>query len=526
MASVKLLDCTLRDGGYINNWEFGNKNIYAICERLISANIDIVEVGFMTDLFHEEGQSLYNNENELRKVIPKMKGNTRYAAMIALGEKEMNPEGLQDEENSLIDIVRLTFHNEPTEQNRAIEFARILMEKGYLVCMQPVGTTTYSDEQLIDLIQKINELNPFAFYLVDTLGCLYKQELLRLLYLIDHNLKSGICIGFHSHNNIQMSFANAQEIAEFPSQRQFIVDSSVYGMGRGAGNLCTEIAAEFLNRTANTQYNIFPLMEVVDECLIPIYLNNPWGYSAGYFLSSIRNCHPKYSSYLLSKQTLRVRDIGKILNEIPLKCRHTFDKNLIKKLYLAFQENEIDDTRERERLLCECSNRKILLIAPGKSVQMQRGEILNFISREHPYTIAINFQPDFPLDLIFVSNRKRFQTINMEVPEILFTSNVKMRPTNARTVNYSSLLNSNDYVYDNAGLMLINLLMQCGVTEVFLAGFDGFSKNNVENYYEVNQVGAVEREDLLRLTKNIESQLILFSKKVKICFLTKTSYEV
>ena len=95
--------------------------------------------------------------------------------------------------------------------------------------MQPVGTTNYDDESLLKLIKDVNELKPFAFYLVDTLGVMYRHDMRKLFYLIDSNLSMSIKLGFHSHNNLQMSFANAQEMMRLAKRRKIIIDSSCYG---------------------------------------------------------------------------------------------------------------------------------------------------------------------------------------------------------------------------------------------------------------------------------------------------------
>ncbi|MFR7384805.1 MAG: hypothetical protein ACLUTO_10770 [Anaerostipes sp.] len=88
------------------------------------------------------------------------------------------------------------------------------MDKGYEVFMQPVGTTSYSDVELLNLFERINEMKPYAFYLVDTLGKLYAKQLLKLFYLADDNLDEDITIGYHSHNNLQLSFSNAQQLIQ------------------------------------------------------------------------------------------------------------------------------------------------------------------------------------------------------------------------------------------------------------------------------------------------------------------------
>lgn len=103
-----------------------------------------------------------------------------------------------------IDGIRVTFHED--EIDEALIYGKQLMDKGYKIFIQPVGTTSYSDGSLLELIRKVNNLKPVAFYLVDTLGIMYKNDLLRMFYLLDNNLDESISLGFHSHNNLQLSF--------------------------------------------------------------------------------------------------------------------------------------------------------------------------------------------------------------------------------------------------------------------------------------------------------------------------------
>lgn len=129
MSRLKLLDCTLRDGGYINNWDFGQNTIRQIIGGLSEAEIDIIEVGFLTNLEHTSDQSLYGSCAELDKVCPDSRG-SRIAAMIALGEKELDPSVLPDSSETCLDIVRITFHKTASETERAVSYAKCLMKKG------------------------------------------------------------------------------------------------------------------------------------------------------------------------------------------------------------------------------------------------------------------------------------------------------------------------------------------------------------------------------------------------------------
>ena len=243
MNNVKILDCTLRDGGYINDWKFGHNNIKGIINNLVSANIDIVETGFIRNVEYDKDTSVFTSIDDIKEYITPKKKNVLYAVMIEYHNHVENQIAPYD--GSSADIIRITFRRKEWEGTKKV--VKELMEKGYKVCVQPVGTATYDDQSLLNLLRDVNEIKPYAFYLVDTLGMMYRHDMRKFFYLIDNNLSQDICLGFHSHNNLQMSFANAQELIRLNHQRTIIVDSSCYGMGRGVGNLTTELFADYIN---------------------------------------------------------------------------------------------------------------------------------------------------------------------------------------------------------------------------------------------------------------------------------------
>ena len=122
-----------------------------------------------------------------------------------------------------------------------LEACRTVKEKGYKVFVQAMVSVAYTDEEFLELISKVNELEPYAFYIVDSFGMMKRKDLTRLFYIVEHNLKQSIWIGFHSHNNMQLAYSNAQSLVDMQTKRNIIIDSSVYGMGRGACNLNTEL---------------------------------------------------------------------------------------------------------------------------------------------------------------------------------------------------------------------------------------------------------------------------------------------
>ncbi|HFP8864919.1 TPA: 3-hydroxy-3-methylglutaryl-CoA lyase, partial [Enterococcus faecium] len=149
--------------------------------------------------------------------------------------------------------------------------------------------------EFLAVIKNVNQFKPYAFYIVDSFGMMKGKDLTRLFYMIEHNLEKDIQIGFHSHNNMQLAYSNAQKLITVQTNRSLIIDSSVYGMGRGAGNLNTELFVEYLNDNAGKKYQLKPLLYIIDEILNSFYQKSYWGYSLPNYISAVHNAHPNYA---------------------------------------------------------------------------------------------------------------------------------------------------------------------------------------------------------------------------------------
>lgn len=529
MNKINILDCTLRDGGYINEFNFGKAVISAIVQKLSVAGIDIIECGFLKSGAIDANKSLFGNVEMIRDVIGEKHPNSMYVAMIQYGA--ISNDEISPYDGTSIDGIRLTFHEH--EIDSAVEMGMQLMEKGYKVFMQPVGTMAYTDEKLINLIKRINEMMPFAFYMVDTLGTMYRNDLRRMFYLVDHNLNKRIVVGFHSHNNLQMSFANAQEFIQISNNRQIIVDASVYGMGRGAGNLNTELLVRFINNNIELTYDALPILEILDDYIRPLRKEYQWGYDGAYYVAAITGCHPNYARFLMNRETLQVRDIHAILESLDENKRHLFDKKYIAERYEHYMNHHVEDDEVKSFVSNNIANKKVLVIAPGKSVKKSKDRILKFIEAENPYVVSVNFVPkEIPVDLTFISNLKRFKNINelmvgVAGKYVIITSNIATNTNydNLMIVDFSSYLNEDDVISDNAGIMCINFLKKCGMDDLFLAGFDGFSPDWRENYYENSMAFDMESNRAYEMNKAVSQKFSQLKKQIKIDFLQDSIYQ-
>lgn len=521
MNDIKILDCTLRDGGYINNWEFGNNTIKAIIKNLVNSNVDIIETGFIRNVTHDENSSVFSSIDQIKSVIEPKSSRVLYAAMVE--QHNYDDRLISNYDGKSIDIIRLTFRK--NEWNEAKKTIKDIMKKGYKVCVQPVGTASYDDQLLLDLLKEVNEIKPFAFYLVDTLGLMYRHDMRRLFYLIDNNLSKDILLGFHSHNNLQMSFANAQEMMRLSNNRKIILDSSCYGMGRGVGNLTTELIIDYINNNIEQKYSLAPILNIVDKYLMPIYAETRWGYDLPYFLSATVKCHPNYAAYLMKKQTLEIEKIEKILSLIPIDKRDEYDNCLIEKLYFEMQNYEIDDKNSYIELKKILENKDVVILGLGASIINYKSEIDKKLKDK--IVISVNYLPDnYSVNAVFVSNEKRLDSIEINnCKTIIATSNLKTKIDEAIFFDYSSLLGEGNAL-DNAGAMLIKILKKLDVNKIYLAGFDGYDVDASMNFAISKLKTSIDYDTAKRKNKDISKQLKNALSEVDYEFITPTKYEI
>lgn len=518
MGSIQVLDCTLRDGGYCNQWKFGYENIKKIVTGLMEANIDIVECGFLTDkVEYDCDVTKFVSVEELSPFIQQKYEKTLFVAMINYGEYEAKD--IPNRNDNVIGGIRVAFHKK--DMQGAVELCEKIKQKGYQVFVQPMVSVSYSDTEFLQMIQLINEIQPYAFYIVDSFGMMKEKELIRFFYMVEHNLDSEICIGFHSHNNMQLAYSNAQKLIAVHADRNLIIDTSVYGMGRGAGNLNTELLVEFLNENAGSAYELKPLLSIIDEIINEFYQQNYWGYSLPNYLSAKHNAHPNYAKYLDDQKTLTVEDMESIFEMMDTEKCVNYEREYIEDLYIRYMNREKVQSEHGAELEEILDGKRILLIAPGKSSTDEQGVIKQCLSEDDVVGISVNFDYGYAeTDYIFISNLRRFRELDQKKYEkCIVTSNISALHVYYH-IKYGDLLNDNEAVKDKAGLMAIKFLMNYRVKEILLAGFDGYSHDMTENYGEKKMAFYTRNAILDAMNDGMSSVLKRYAEKVKITFLT------
>lgn len=489
MKNVRILDCTLRDGGRIINCAFDDQETKEISNRLANAKIDIIEVGFLRDrrkVEYKGNSTFFTDVDQIRPFVNKDKKNTIYAAFIDYGMCDIDT--LKPYDGTSIDAIRFGFtkKNYAEEKDEVIRWINIIKERGYKLFIQGVNSLNYSDRELLEIVDMVNDVHPYSFGIVDTYGAMYMDDVDRLYGLIDHNMLPDICINFHSHNNYQLSFAFAQEVIKLSGtgNRQIIIDGTLGGMGKVAGNLNTELIVDYLVRKKHYDYEFEDILDMLDDYIYKYSLEHKWGYSTAAMMAGIYKSHPNNIIYLTEKFRLDTKDIGKLLSMIDPATRQRYDYDNIERLYTEYVADKIDDHEAISKLKGIIEGKEVLVMVPGNTLNTHREKIDSYIKENNPIIISVNFVADESSAYAFFGNQKRYARLQDKRSgrSVIVSSNIKPDNENDTVVNYESLINRGYKYFENSTIMLLSLLKRVNPSKVTIAGFDGFSGDVEKNY--------------------------------------------
>lgn len=528
MSDIKVLDVTLRDGGCVNDFNFGQEYMNKILSSLEESGVDYIELGYIDE---KKGTCAGRTQYVDEKVIPEYflkskKPGVTYVAMMDYGKFTVDNFNPRTENG--IDGIRMAFHKK--DWHNALLAGRKIIDKGYKFFIQPMITMRYTDMELLELIHAVNKDLPDAsgFYIVDSFGEMRASDVTRLVHLVDNNLRPDIPLGFHSHNNLQLSYSNAMAFLSFSMKRERMLDSSVMGMGKGAGNLNTELLLEHMNLFFGGTYKIAPLLELIDKVINVIHKEFYWGYSVEYYLSSINHCTPSYAAHFYNKHMLPIEQVAELLGMIEEEKKISFDGQYAEELYLKYNSDKVfDDATTIERLRSIFCGKRALLIAPGKSILNNRDKIAALLTDGTILSVALNHFA-FDTDYFLTTRSEIFSEAVERGNPIIAPSNVVMgnKGDNISEIDYEKwIAKESGTTYDSSGVMSILLMERLGVSEIILAGFDGFSANINDNYFEKTMRNPVSEEQAETRNRFYADFIEKVQKKTRVTFLTKSKYE-
>ncbi len=286
---LKVLDCTIRDGGLINDHMFEDGFVKAVYEACVAAGIDYMEIGYKASkkLFapDKNGNWKFCDENDIRRIVGDNPTPLKLAAMADAAKSDWRTDILP-KRDSVLDLIRVAFY--ANQVSEAVDMIQDAVDKGYEASANLMAASTVTDTEMDQVLEVISKTPASTLVVVDSYGSMYAEQVERLVkkYLA-YAKETGKEVGIHAHNNQQLAFANTIEAIIHGAER---VDASMAGLGRGAGNCPMELLIGFLR---NPKFRIRPIYQVIQEQLLPLSRTVEWGPFAQYNITGQLNEHPR-----------------------------------------------------------------------------------------------------------------------------------------------------------------------------------------------------------------------------------------
>lgn len=294
---IKVLDCTVRDGGLINKWQFSDDFVRKVFIALSQSGVDYMEMGYKSSEEYfsrdENGAWKFCTEEDLKRIIGDYDHKMKLSAMVDIGR--IDSEDIPPKKDSVLDMIRVACYAK--EMDKGISLAHQCLDKGYETTINLMAVSKVLERDLDEALDDLSKSHVPVVYLVDSFGAMYSEQIhfLAKKYFAALPEKE---LGIHAHNNQQLAFANTIEAIIAGVNR---IDATLYGLGRGAGNCPLELLLSFLK---NPKFDIRPLIEVIQEIFIPMKAETEWGYHIPYMITGTLNEHPRSAMKIMESNKM------------------------------------------------------------------------------------------------------------------------------------------------------------------------------------------------------------------------------
>ena len=524
---LKILDCTLRDGGYYNNWDFSKDLIEEYLKAMSAAKIKYIELGFRflkKDIYL--GPCAYTTSSFLETLnIPK---NLKIGIMINakditssnLSKTEINKPFFEFSKKKKISFVRFACHI--TEIEKIIPICNQLNKKGIITAINLMQISEIDDLEIEKITKVISKSELDVFYFADSLGNLEPQNIIHISNLIKKNWKKDI--GFHAHDNMGRALMNG--IAAFNSGINWI-DSTVTGMGRGAGNIQTEIALLQFSKELKKKPDISLLLKLIEKKFTPMKNKYGWGTNPYYYLAGQHKIHPTFIQSMLSNLKLEPIEMLSVIDNLKNSEGKNFNKNLIEVGNKMFN-GKAKGTWQPFSLI---KGRNVLILASGPSSLKHFKAIENFIKKNKPFVIALNTEKSIDEKLIdlrvschtlrIMSDVSIFKKIMqpLVLPLDRLPKKQKEKFNKLKIYNYGLEVRTGKFIFGKKSSVMPNSLTivyalsianSAKSKKIYVSGLDGYPMDDPRRH---------EMDETLKLYLSIQ-------KKSELISITPTRYKI
>jgi 4-hydroxy 2-oxovalerate aldolase len=495
MNNVKLLDCTLRDGGYYNSWDFDVTLIQDYLKAMDEISVDYVELGLRG--FNNEGfkgACAYTTDNYINSlVIPE---DLKIGVMVNASDLIKYPDGMEmaltklfaPAAESPVSLVRIACHVHEFEQ--ALPASSWLKKQGYIVGLNLMQISDRSVEEIKELAYAASNYPLDVLYFADSLGSLKPEETAEIIRIIRQGWHGPL--GIHTHDNMGNALANSIRAIE---DGVSWIDGTVTGMGRGPGNAKTEYLAIELEAHRHVRTNITPLMKLIEEFFKPLQQECGWGTNTFYYLAGKFGIHPTYIQEMLSDSRYIEEDILAVIEHLKSEDGKKFNINTLEAAR-NFYSGDPTGTWIPEDVI---SDKEVLIIGTGPSIFKHRKALEDYIQNNRPYVIALNTQSNISSELIDIraachpvriladSSLHSNLPQPLVIPASMLSDNIIKAFSGKSLLDFGISIQENTFKFEPNSCVLPNSLVLAyalaiatsgKATRILLAGFDGYGADD------------------------------------------------
>lgn len=525
--TLNVIDCTLRDGGYYNDWDFSRDLISEYLQAMEAASIDYVELGFRSfDKVGFRGACAYTTDEFIRSLpIPtKLKiGVMMNAAELvnhSAGPVEAAKLQFVSANESPVSLIRFACHVHEFEA--MLPVCKLLKDMGYMVGINLMQVADRSEQDIESIAQLASNYELDALYFADSMGSLDPLQTTKIVQALKRYWKGAL--GIHTHDNMGRAMANTlAAIAEGVTW----VDSTVTGMGRGPGNVQTEYVVIELEPLRKVKVNLTPLLVLIRKHFRPMQIERGWGANPFYYMAGQYGIHPTYIQEMLNDPRYEETEILSVINHLKKVGGKKFSTEIME----AGRQQFGGATSGNWRPADEIAGREVLIVGSGPGVKAHRKAIEAFIVKFKPYVIGLNTQKtidDKLIDIRAASQPYRLladRDIYKTLPQPLVVAFSRLAEevveslSDVKTLNFGLITEQNKFEFNESSAVVPTSLVVAyalaiatsgKAKHVYLAGFDGFGSDDLR---------AVEMNELL-------AQYQACPEAVKLTAITPTRYNL
>lgn len=495
---VKLLDCTLRDGGYYNSWDFSQEVIEEYLEAMAAAGVNIVELG-LRSLKNSgfKGASAFTTDDFINS-LPIPDGLT-VGVMVNASELVGDTPQLEvlealfpvSADGSPVDLVRIASH--VYEFEGALQAVSWLTDRGYRVGFNLMQIADRTEEEVIKLAQLAKEYPLDALYFADSMGSMMPDDVSKIIGWLRTHWDGDL--GIHTHDNLNLALSNTLRAI---SEGVTWVDATVTGMGRGPGNARTEELAIEVAELREKPVNLVPLMTIIRKHFKPMQIKYGWGSNPYYFLSGKYGIHPSYIQSMMADARYSEADMLAVIDFLKQDGGKKFSNATLENAR-DFYSGEAKGSWEPKDVF---ENRKVLLLGTGSGVKRHRNALEQYVRKHNPIVLALNTQSDIDPNLINYRIASHPIRLLADVEDHLKLPQPLITPYSMLPENVQSALDSKDVLdfgltikphtfefWDRSCTVPNSLVVSYALAiinsgkanKVLLAGFDGYEHGDPRN---------------------------------------------